>query len=118
MAQVGCQETNAVIQGRCDDIETFRRTRHIAAIFATLTRLTSPGQSAECLIEQGRKCAVAEGRSTDQGSHYWPEPYSPPVWDPVSTKPAIRIRDVRAICTAPEGVRLVVVKIETTEPGL
>src|SRR5918992_3737435 len=28
------------------------------------------------------------------------------------------IRDVRAICTAPDGIRLVVVKIETTEPGL
>ncbi len=61
---------------------------------------------------------MAEGRSTDQESQYWPEPYSPPVWEPVSTKPAIRIRDVRAICTAPEGIRLVVVKIETTEPGL
>ncbi len=30
----------------------------------------------------------------------------------------VRIRDVRAICTAPEGIRLVVVKVETSEPGL
>lgn len=30
----------------------------------------------------------------------------------------IEIRDVRAICTAPEGVNLVVVKVETSEPGL
>lgn len=30
----------------------------------------------------------------------------------------IRIRDVRVILTAPDGIRLVVVKIETTEPGL
>jgi mannonate dehydratase len=30
----------------------------------------------------------------------------------------IRIRRVRAICTAPEGTRLVVVKVETTEPEL
>ena len=30
----------------------------------------------------------------------------------------IEIRDVRAICTAPEGVNLVAVKIETSEPGL
>ncbi|MFN8516470.1 MAG: hypothetical protein U0841_28595 [Chloroflexia bacterium] len=30
----------------------------------------------------------------------------------------VRIRDVRVIRTAPEGIRLVVVKIETTEPGL
>src|SRR5918992_961077 len=28
------------------------------------------------------------------------------------------IRDVRAICTAPDGIRLVVVKVDTTEPGL
>ncbi|MGI8644205.1 MAG: enolase C-terminal domain-like protein [Thermomicrobiales bacterium] len=30
----------------------------------------------------------------------------------------IRITDVRAICTAPDGIRLVIVKIETSEPGL
>ncbi|CAA9285455.1 MAG: Starvation sensing protein RspA [uncultured Chloroflexi bacterium] len=32
--------------------------------------------------------------------------------------PAIHITDVRSICTAPDGIRLVVVKIETSEPGL
>jgi mannonate dehydratase len=31
---------------------------------------------------------------------------------------AIAIRDVRAICTAPAGINLVVVKVETPEPGL
>jgi mannonate dehydratase len=30
----------------------------------------------------------------------------------------VRIRDVRTICTAPDGIRLVIVKIETTEPDL
>jgi mannonate dehydratase len=30
----------------------------------------------------------------------------------------VKISDVRAICTAPEGIRLVVVKVETDEPGL
>lgn len=30
----------------------------------------------------------------------------------------ITIRDVRTILTAPEGIGLVVVKIETSEPGL
>ncbi len=30
----------------------------------------------------------------------------------------LRIRDIRTICTAPAGIRLVVVKVETTEPGL
>jgi mannonate dehydratase len=30
----------------------------------------------------------------------------------------VTIRDVRAICTAPDGIRLVVVKVETSEPGL
>ena len=32
--------------------------------------------------------------------------------------PPLQIRDVRAICTAPEGIRLVVVKVETTEPEI
>ncbi|HKG26333.1 MAG TPA: enolase C-terminal domain-like protein [Thermomicrobiales bacterium] len=41
----------------------------------------------------------------------WP-PYAPP------GKAEVRVRDVRAICTAPDEIRLVVVKIETTEPGL
>ena len=31
---------------------------------------------------------------------------------------SIEIRDVRAICTAPEGINLVAVKIETNEPEL
>ena len=30
----------------------------------------------------------------------------------------VRIRKVRAITTAPDGIRLVVVKVETDEPGL
>ncbi len=31
---------------------------------------------------------------------------------------AVKIRDIRTILTAPNGIRLVVVKVETTEPGL
>ena len=31
---------------------------------------------------------------------------------------AVIIRDVRAICTAPSGINLIVVKVETSEPGL
>jgi len=34
------------------------------------------------------------------------------------TGSALRITRVRPICTAPDGIRLVVVKIETSEPGL
>ncbi len=30
----------------------------------------------------------------------------------------VAIRDIRVVCTAPEGINLVVVKVETTEPGL
>lgn len=41
-------------------------------------------------------------------------PSRPPIDDPN----AITIRDVKTICTAPEGIRLVVVKVETSEPGL
>ena len=44
-----------------------------------------------------------------------PAPILPPAW---GTSSPIRIRDVSVICTAPEGIRLVVVKIETNEPGL
>jgi len=32
--------------------------------------------------------------------------------------PPVKIRDIKTILTAPNGIRLVVVKIETTEPGL
>jgi mannonate dehydratase len=42
----------------------------------------------------------------------------PAAWDPYGDDQAIRIRDVRVILTAPDNIRLVVVKIETTEPGL
>src|ERR671939_211400 len=47
-----------------------------------------------------------------------PEPVVPPPWEPSGGLPALKIADVRAICTAPEGIRLVVVKVETSEPGL
>src|SRR5215203_6130048 len=40
----------------------------------------------------------------------------PPPWDSGDSGP--RIRDVRVILTAPEGIRLVVVKVETDEPEL
>ena len=45
-------------------------------------------------------------------------PLAPQPWEPASNRPEVTIRDVRAICTAPEGIRLIVVKIETSEPGL
>lgn len=41
----------------------------------------------------------------------------PPPWAARGER-ALRIRAVRAIVTAPEGTRLVVVKVETNEPGL
>ncbi len=47
-----------------------------------------------------------------------PEPVVPSAWEPSGGMPAIRITDVRAICSAPDGIRLVVVKIETSESGL
>ncbi len=31
---------------------------------------------------------------------------------------AVKIRDIRVICTAPEGINLVVIKVETNQPGL
>ncbi len=47
----------------------------------------------------------------------YPTPLLPPPWDG-GDAPGPRIRDVRVILTAPEGTRLVVVKIETDEPDL
>jgi mannonate dehydratase len=39
-------------------------------------------------------------------------------WEPSATLPPVTITDVRAICTAPDGIRLVIVKIETSDAGL
>jgi mannonate dehydratase len=47
-----------------------------------------------------------------------PIPVIPPAWEPSGGQPALRITRVKAICTAPDGIRLVVVKVETSEPGL
>ncbi len=46
--------------------------------------------------------------------------YVLPPWQPVDDgkNHAPRITAVRAICTAPDGIRLVVVKVETSVPGL
>ena len=58
------------------------------------------------------------GASTSDGVVAAPEPVVPPPWEPSGGLPALQITDVKAICTAPEGIRLVVVKVETSEPGL
>lgn len=48
-----------------------------------------------------------------------PLPVIPDVWEAYAGESGtIRIRDVKVILTAPDGIRLVVVKVETTEPGL
>lgn len=43
-----------------------------------------------------------------------------PPWIPFAqpNRQPVTIRDVRVICTAPDNIRLVIVKIETSEPGL
>jgi mannonate dehydratase len=45
-------------------------------------------------------------------------PVVPAPWRPGGGLPPLQITAVRAICTAPDGIRLVVVKVETSEPGL
>jgi len=47
-----------------------------------------------------------------------PPPAMKPAWDPSSSSAPVRISKVKAICTAPGGIRLVIVKVETTDPGL
>jgi len=39
-------------------------------------------------------------------------------WEPCASLPSVTITDVKVICTAPDGIRLVVVKIETSDAGL
>ena len=45
-------------------------------------------------------------------------PFVPPAWEPSGGMPALKITNVKTILTAPDGIRLVVVKVETSEPGL
>jgi mannonate dehydratase len=45
-------------------------------------------------------------------------PVVPAPWRPGGGLPPLQITAVRAICTAPDAIRLVVVKVETSEPGL
>src|SRR5690348_2144347 len=47
-----------------------------------------------------------------------PEPVAPPPWEPTGGMQPIRITDVKTILTQPDRIKLVVVKIETSEPGL
>src|SRR4051812_37985732 len=46
------------------------------------------------------------------------EPARPPAPARPRGLPALKITDVKAILTAPAGIRLVVVKVQTSEPGL
>lgn len=47
-----------------------------------------------------------------------PTPFVPPAWEPCGGMPALKITKITAIATAPDGIRLVVVRVETSEPGL
>src|SRR5436190_10651088 len=44
-------------------------------------------------------------------------PLAPPLAQPRTSGP-VRIRDIQTILTAPDGIRLVIVKVHTSEPGL
>jgi mannonate dehydratase len=46
------------------------------------------------------------------------KPILPPAWEPSGGMKALKITNVKTICTAPDGIRLVIVKVETSEPGL
>jgi mannonate dehydratase len=46
------------------------------------------------------------------------QPIMPPAWEPSGGLPALKITNVKVILTAPDNIRLVVVKVETSEPGL
>jgi mannonate dehydratase len=57
----------------------------------------------------------AKASKTDDVVQHIPEPWKKYSQD---GKDPVRIRDVKVILTAPDGIRLVIVKVETTEPGL
>ena len=44
------------------------------------------------------------------------DPYEQPAYS--NAQPALKIKNIKAIHTAPDGLNLIVVKVETTEPGL
>jgi len=46
------------------------------------------------------------------------KPNAPPIPNYKNGMPPVKIKSVKAIATAPEGSNLIVVKVETTEPGL
>jgi mannonate dehydratase len=60
----------------------------------------------------------ARAAAASNGEAALPEPVIPQPWEPTGGLPALRITRVRTILTAPDGIRLVVVKVETSEPGL
>ena len=47
-----------------------------------------------------------------------PLPVVPAAWEPSGGLPALRITNVKTIQTAPDGIGLTVVKVETNEPGV
>jgi mannonate dehydratase len=68
-----------------------------------IVKLLTAGSAAGMLGLLGSPAARAESRVT-------------PSW--ATGLPVLKIKSVKAIATAPEGSNLIVVKVETTEPGL
>src|ERR1044071_5106301 len=46
------------------------------------------------------------------------KPILTPAWEPSGGEKALKITNVKTICTEPDGIRLVVVKVKPSEPGL
>ncbi len=65
---------------------------------------------------RGATTVSAEPDPTPQATHTVPANVPTP-WQ-TDDPSGVRIRDVKVILTAPDGIRLVIVKVETTEPGL
>src|SRR5687768_17468551 len=72
-------------------------------------------RDSRCIDYPFRRLRMSSGQFTASVESIVPDPWPP--YAP-NGKAAVRVRDVRVICTAPDDIRLVVVKIETTEPGL
>jgi len=61
---------------------------------------------------------IAAGGRASRGASETQDAEQPPVSEAAGARSSPKIRDVRAILTAPAGIRLVVVKVETDQDGL
>ena len=80
-------------------------------------KMLGVGSAAGLMGMLGNFSASAAPNGREAASHrHEPRVYEPPPY--AKGMPPLKIKSVKAIGTAPQGANLVIVKVETTEPGL